>query len=649
MAPESMAPSTDGHSPERSRPVADAPTPALAAPDGAGLPGVRAGRAAELACWMVFALAVTATAGWSTVVVLSAGRGFDITDEGFYLLSYRWWDSSLRTFTGAQFIYGPLFQLLGWDVHALRLARLASILLTHLVFGLSLMRWLRLRRPAAPATIGWELAGTAVVTASGAMLYSWLPLSPGYDDVSGLGSLLVMAGALTVAADVERGRRVRLWVPLAVGPAMAALLLAKWASSAATLLMVAAVLVVVLWRRGPGQTARVLLAAVAGMLATIAAVQLLLVPLTTALPQMLAATRSVAKATNNPVTLLKLYAQVDGSLVGQVVVANVGLVGSVALAGLARGRALRAVAGVLGVVCLAWSIRHLVRQDALTGGTTNLAAFREPMMLVVVCALVLLLSVLLRDRWLPASDRSAVGRAHRDEFALLGALLALPLTQALGTGNGLLPVAVCAFGSWAALVVVVATGVDRAGWPARALGIALVAAVVAVPTSIATTGVWSAPYRTAPHDRATVALTTIPALSSLSVSAPEAARLEGVRRRLAAYVDPPGRYMMGYDEMAGIVLALGGRPVGEAWYSATDHRRTAQAIAAQCPGGAGPWGSRLPLVLTVRTIQPVDRRGLLACRVDLAADYRILSLQDVYPHLFVYVPLREASAAGDGQ
>jgi len=654
-----MAPSTGGRSTQALRPADAAATPDGATPAPGSGPGPGSGssgpqapstrRAATLACWAVLALAGAATVGWSTVVVLSAGRGFDITDEGFYLLSYRWWNSALRTFTGAQFIYGPVFQLLGWNIQSLRLFRLATILLTHLVFGFSLMRWLRTRRPNAPATIGWELAGTAVVTASGAMLYSWLPLSPGYDDISGLGSLLVMAGALAVATDVERGRTVRLWVPLATGPAMAALLLAKWASSAATLLMIATVMVVVLWRRGPWQVARVILAAVAGTAVTLVAVQVFLVSLTTALPQMLAATRSVAKATNNPVTLLQLYARVDGSLVGHVVQTNVGLVLAVALAGLARGRVLRLVAGLFGAVFLAWTIRHLVQLGALSGGTTNLVLFREPMMLVVVCALVLLLATQLRDRWPGSSDRAGGRRPHRTDVLLLAALCLLPLTQALGTGNGLLPIAVCGFGAWAALVVVAATGVDHAGWPARALGAALIAGTVAVPTAIATTGVWSNPYRTAPHDRATTALTTVPALDSLSVSAPEAARLAGVRQRLAPYFTPAGRYVMGYDEMAGLVLALGGRPVGEAWYSATDHKRTAGAIAAQCPGGVGPWGTRLPLVLTVRTIQPVDRQGLRACNIDLAKDYRILPLQDVFAHLIVYVPLGDTSAAGDGQ
>src|SRR5262245_63952104 len=54
--------------------------------------------------WLI-AVAVAASAlclFWIGAVALSANHGFDISDEGFYLLSYRWWRVTLRTFTGIQ-------------------------------------------------------------------------------------------------------------------------------------------------------------------------------------------------------------------------------------------------------------------------------------------------------------------------------------------------------------------------------------------------------------------------------------------------------------------------------------------------------------------------------------------------------------------
>ena len=87
---------------------------------------------------------------------VTAGHGFDITDEGFYLLSYRWWRADLYTYTGVQYLYGPIFQGLGYSIAALRLVRLATITGASAVFGWAFMSWLRQRRPRAPASRLWK-------------------------------------------------------------------------------------------------------------------------------------------------------------------------------------------------------------------------------------------------------------------------------------------------------------------------------------------------------------------------------------------------------------------------------------------------------------------------------------------------------------
>jgi hypothetical protein len=45
---------------------------------------------------------------WSTIAILTATRGFDPTDEGGYLLSYRWWSENLHS--GSQYLY-PSFEV----------------------------------------------------------------------------------------------------------------------------------------------------------------------------------------------------------------------------------------------------------------------------------------------------------------------------------------------------------------------------------------------------------------------------------------------------------------------------------------------------------------------------------------------------------
>jgi len=184
---------------------------------------------------IVAGLGAVATTAWLGVVLFTVGHGYDVSDEGFYLLMYRWWDVGAPNLTGIQYVYGPIFDLLGHNIAALRVFRLLTVLATHAAFGWAFMGWLRTRRPTAPATRWWEIAGTMVLAACGGMIYCWLPLTAGYNDVSILGALLAAAIVLRIIADVERGATIRAWVPAALGPLAVAMLLAKWSSSALTL------------------------------------------------------------------------------------------------------------------------------------------------------------------------------------------------------------------------------------------------------------------------------------------------------------------------------------------------------------------------------------------------------------------------------
>src|SRR4051812_19194686 len=84
--------------------------------------------------WLwVSLVALLATAVWVVPVLLSRGHGFDVSDEGSYVLSYRWWDSDARNFNGAQYLYGPVFEALDYSVAGLRVVRLVSVLATHAV------------------------------------------------------------------------------------------------------------------------------------------------------------------------------------------------------------------------------------------------------------------------------------------------------------------------------------------------------------------------------------------------------------------------------------------------------------------------------------------------------------------------------------
>src|SRR5438046_2461300 len=87
---------------------------------------------------LVCAIAATI---WIGAVARSAGRGFDTSDEGYYLLSYRWWSTHFRNASGAQYLYGPIFQGLGYSIAALRLFRLFTVVSVHAALAFSFMGW----------------------------------------------------------------------------------------------------------------------------------------------------------------------------------------------------------------------------------------------------------------------------------------------------------------------------------------------------------------------------------------------------------------------------------------------------------------------------------------------------------------------------
>jgi hypothetical protein len=137
---------------------------------------------------------------------------------------------------------------------------------------------------------------------------------------------------------------------------------------------------------------------------------------------------------------------------------------------------------------------------------------------------------------------------------------------------------------------------------------------------------------------ATAEVPGVPALSGVRLSPKQSADYAGLRQRLAPYLDPPGRAIMAYDEMAGIVLILDGRPVGEAWYSAIAPERTATGVRKVCADGRGWWGTRSPILIFRRPVTRVEVDALTSCGLDFATDYRLLAPPAETLGLQVYVP-----------
>ncbi|GAA1610173.1 hypothetical protein GCM10009789_75680 [Kribbella sancticallisti] len=569
---------------------------------------------------------------WIITAARTVGYGFDITDEGYYLLSYRWWSSNPLALTGVQYIYGPVFELLGFDIVRLRIFRLVTIVVGQLFFAWSFMRWLRVRRPAAPPTKLWELAGITVILAAGGMCYSWLPLSPGYNDVILLGSFLGVSCVLWAATAVEQDKKVPIWALILFGLVVSVMVLAKW-SSVVVLALIGVAAIVVLAGQGAQAVARGIFWALAGATGTAVLVHFLVVPLTEAIPGVLAVNRFIAETSYSPFTLIEMYWTTGLKLFGETLQQHFLLLIAAAVAVVSHGPVLRIAAWLLAAAGLGLSIYRVFQDGGLGGGPANNGKFQVTLLAAVLVAVVTIVVALIAKRWSP-------GRENLRTWVVLGLLAVLPFVQAFGTNNPLYLIGFNAFAAWAALMIAVVTGLEAAPLVARVTtGLVTVTSIVAV-AAIAYGGLMLNPYRSLPHKDLTTA-TPMKPLSGLKLSQTTAERYTALDKLLKPYTTPSGRPIIAFDKMAGIVLMLRGRPFGEAWVSPKERERTAAGIKEVC-STKEPWpGNRQPLLFFNRRISELEITALQACGLDLRVDYKLIAPPKTTMNLQIYVPLND--------
>lgn len=626
------APSTD------QVPQAESAPPSDSGPEsrpGSGPDTVARGAVRRLQ--VVAGLAAALTAVWVVVVLLTVGHGFAESDEGFYLLLYRWWRVLPPNFTGVNYIYGPVFDLLGHNIAALRVFRLVTVLGAHVAFGWAFMTWLRTRRPGAPATRWWEVAGCLVIVASGGIIYSWLPLSAGYNDVSTLGGLVAGAIVLRIAAHVEADTRIPAWLPALLGPVAILIGLAKWSSALATFVVVGLVGINAVRRRSWREVGRVIAWSVVGLLVTFVLWQLLLAPLAQIFIDI---ARENRRLTTNGTTswLLGVYRDQVIEFGRTAAAANaVLLVGAVA-ATLARGRYLRWAAGALVVVGAALSLRKLLVDGSYVGGGIHGTQFTIALIGLLFVPLAVGVTALVRDRVTGSAGSSLTRRGGRS-WAVLAMLVLLPIAQAGGSNTGLLGMAIDSLAAWVAVAIAIVTGLEAAPATARWLTGAVTAGIVVMTVSIAATGLWINPYLTAGRRDTTASVSGVPAMAGIRVDPRTARFYTDLHERLRPWIEPSGRAVMAFDQIAGLVLLLDGRPVGEAWTGVGDPVRTAASMRRECLGPHRWWGDRAPVLLFNRPVTDTERETLRICGYDFATDYRLLAPKEQLNGIEVYVPV----------
>jgi hypothetical protein len=166
---------------------------------GGGSPAIGRGARATLPGLLLFIVAVGAAA-----FLVAAGRGLDLTDEGFYLLRYRYWTEWPSVSLFAAYFALP-YALSGHDVWAMRTLGFVLLLCAGMWFG----RETSLAIDAVAGRTSREGVFAASI-ASGAGVWSYygawpVPYTPSYNLLTLLCALLALALALRLGRAILLG------------------------------------------------------------------------------------------------------------------------------------------------------------------------------------------------------------------------------------------------------------------------------------------------------------------------------------------------------------------------------------------------------------------------------------------------------------
>jgi hypothetical protein len=545
------------------------------------------------------AVAAASVLGWAVPALLMLGRGFTVRDEGTYLVSYRFWDTNPYFVSGAQYFYGPLFELADESVPALRLLRLVMLLGCNLFFAVAFVRWLP-TRPGRALAAYERNASVAVLVAAGGMAYLWAPLTPGYYDLAAECSL-VLAGLLLLALRDPAGYAA-VW-PVVGGAVSVLLVVTKW--SAAGVIAIVLVTAVVALRGTPRAGVRFAAWFAVGVLLTLVALHLFLVPLGDLASTMLDVSRASATGSHATLPALQGYAE-DAAVfgIGAVVLAVPSLLGTLTR----RTWAIVVGALVTGVL------------PPLLAGWRGGDGHGKIMVAVVLAALV--------GAVVPAA-RPHLPRGPGAWMALV--LLLVPLAQAGGSTVPLTHLVGSCLAPWVAVVVLLAVLTPRPAWAEVAVWVNLAVAVVAVAAIGGSTTLMT-PFASDGHADDTV---TVPSLG-LKVSPREASEYAALVGALTGHVTPGETPMVTLDRKAGLTYLLGGVQLGSAWTDVETPERTGGLIELDCRRRDRP--PPAPVLLVDRPVDDALVRALRACGASYPDEYEELPVPGGPAGLTVYVP-----------
>ena len=251
---------------------------------------------------IAFLIATVATVIWGF------RRGFDLTDEGFYLLShanYKEYPAS-----GFAFLGGWLVNHFHLDVVSLRGLRFLLLIASHAVFSAAALRWVLHSFQFLPETRQMVRWSFCFLVGSVAASYQWAPPSLSYNDWATVFALLAAAAVFwLLAGDRPAGKFALLKFVLlgaVIGLSLCGLAFVKWPAAGATLSLLTFAVIA-----GGNEERRVrssiFFGVVVGGLAALLLIQTTMIDLRSYLRQSIEATALLARESHPPIILLSRY------------------------------------------------------------------------------------------------------------------------------------------------------------------------------------------------------------------------------------------------------------------------------------------------------------------------------------------------------
>ncbi|GAB2863286.1 hypothetical protein GCM10027044_24800 [Hymenobacter ruber] len=511
-------------------------------------------------------------------MVWALPRGFDITDEGFYLLNFRYPAEYEASFSTFHLVVARMLGLANASVFTARAVGLGAAVLGAVIFGLSLAAWLQ--ATSATGTRRWvSRPGLVVgfVVLGSLLVFSIFPRAISYNGITSL-SLLLSAAA--VLAALRRGPVAATWQLLGIGFVLGIDIFVK--ASSAALLFGGAVVVLAWYWRNSGWRSLLRIAVLLGVGLALGLGLYFVMVEPFGLWHRNFVQEMTALQSQGRYGMADLLPKYISSAFRTLLflVFPLGPV-VVVVAGLAwwwprrvpaawHRLAILALGGGLGAFLLMEALRRRWYSNAISNGLETL-----PLLLALVVITLLIVVAQPRGRETPATS---VPAAPAQQWPVGLWLLSLPLLAAAGTINDLRLNLLVDMAPWFGLLLILVSQVRLALLPAW-----VPAALILAPAGYAAEqtiwGVLWTPYNLA----ATMAAQTEP-LHAAGVTGPlqvdpgTVAFVTQLEKLLADGGFQPGDPLLAFYDLPGLVYLCGGMSPGAAWYFPGRDARNCHAL-----------------------------------------------------------------------